>query len=77
MFISGDAEFGTPVKPYGPVWHAHRRIFQQAFNPRASLEYRPVQIEKVNDMLYSLLDSPEEFRTHIKTYAVMRLLQFS
>jgi len=43
---------------------------QQTFRPSASLEYRPMQVEKVNDMLYSLLEAPEDFMTHIKTLAV-------
>ncbi|KAF9483583.1 cytochrome P450 [Pholiota conissans] len=59
--------FATGLKPYGPEWHAHRRFMQQTFKATASLQYRPIQTEKVNDMLYGLLETPEDFMAHIKT----------
>lgn len=59
--------FGTGFKPYGPVWHAHRRLMQQMFKPTTSLDYRPIQNEKVHDLLAGLLDTPEDFTGHIKT----------
>ncbi|KAF9484256.1 cytochrome P450, partial [Pholiota conissans] len=62
--------YATPFKPYGAAWQAHRRQLQQIFRPATSLAYRPVQTEKVNDMLYSLLTKPEDFMTHIRTLSV-------
>ncbi|KAF8189663.1 cytochrome P450 [Pholiota molesta] len=59
--------FSTTFQLYGPTWHAHRRVLQQTFKPVTSLEYRPIQVEKINDLLWSLLDRPEDFKTHLKT----------
>jgi hypothetical protein len=74
IVISVGGTFATALKRYGPVWHVHRRYFQQMFRPAASLGYRPIQVEKVNNLLCSLLESPKEFATHIKTYATTNSL---
>ncbi|KAF9475163.1 cytochrome P450 [Pholiota conissans] len=66
--------FGTAFKPYGPVWHAHRRLMQQMYKPATSLKYRPIQTEKVHDLLVGLLDSPEDFMTHIKTLSTATIM---
>ncbi|KAF8964419.1 cytochrome P450 [Flammula alnicola] len=62
-------DFTTAFKPYGADWQMHRRLLQQNFKPNASLGYRPIQTRKVNDMLYALLASPEDFLAHTKTVA--------
>ncbi|KAF9475162.1 cytochrome P450 [Pholiota conissans] len=67
-------DFGTGFKPYGSTWHAHRRLMQQMFKPASSLAYRPVQTEKVHDLLVGLLDSPEDFLTHIKTLSTATIM---
>ncbi|KAF9484255.1 cytochrome P450 [Pholiota conissans] len=59
--------YATTFKRYGPAWQDHRRLLHQKFRPAASLTFRPIQVEKVNDMLNSLLATPEDFMTHIKT----------
>ncbi|KAF9480950.1 cytochrome P450 [Pholiota conissans] len=61
--------FTTAFKRYGPDWHAHRRLMHQTFRPAASVEYRPTQVEKVNDMLHCMLETPEDYMAHIKTLA--------
>lgn len=54
--------------PYGDRWRKHRRIFHQYFRPTASETFRPIQAKKVQDLIFNLLDSPEQFLDHLKTY---------
>ncbi|KAF9480947.1 cytochrome P450 [Pholiota conissans] len=61
--------FNSAFKPYGPTWQAHRRALHQTFNQKASVKYRPLQIDKMNDMLHGFLETPEDFMAHIKTVA--------
>ncbi|KAF5322721.1 hypothetical protein D9619_000358 [Psilocybe cf. subviscida] len=60
-------DFAASLMPYGPRWRSQRRLFQQAFKRESSLSFRPEQTRKVNDMLYGLLTSPDEFADHIKS----------
>ncbi|KAF5315270.1 hypothetical protein D9619_007192 [Psilocybe cf. subviscida] len=62
-------DFNAAVMPYGPRWRRSRRLFQQAFKKVTSPTFRPEQTRKVNDMLYSLLTSPDDFRDHTKFMA--------
>lgn len=52
------------MMPYGDKWRAHRRLFQQGFNPHTTASFRPVHAEKLNVYLNRLLDTPKEFKTH-------------
>ncbi|KAF9480959.1 cytochrome P450 [Pholiota conissans] len=61
--------FSTPFKHYGSEWQRHRRFLQQMFRAGALVQYRGVQIEKVNDMMHSIYEAPEDFMTHVKTYS--------
>ncbi|KJA23110.1 hypothetical protein HYPSUDRAFT_602382 [Hypholoma sublateritium FD-334 SS-4] len=58
----------TSLRVYGPEWRKHRRIFQQGFKSDSCLEYRPVQTKKMHDMLYGLLRTPDDFKSHVYTY---------
>ncbi|KAF5315299.1 hypothetical protein D9619_007187 [Psilocybe cf. subviscida] len=60
-------DFNLGLMPYGARWRVQRRLFQQAFKKDTSLSYRPEQTRKINDMLFGLLISPEEYRNHLKT----------
>lgn len=55
---------------YGPRWRRQRRLFQQMFRKGTTLAYRPEQTRKVNDLLYGLLTSPQDYRDHVQTYGV-------
>lgn len=52
---------------YGDRWRKHRRVSHQVFRPLASEKFRPVQLEKAQDLLFNLLESPDEFLDHLKT----------
>ncbi|KAF5314926.1 hypothetical protein D9619_007168 [Psilocybe cf. subviscida] len=60
-------DVNTVIMPYGPRWKRQRRLFQQMFTKVPSFGYRPEQTRKVNDMLYGLLATPEDFRDHVQT----------
>ncbi|KAF9533214.1 cytochrome P450 [Crepidotus variabilis] len=60
-------KFMTAFKEYGDKWRAERRIFQQSFKPDAVLAYQQIQLQKIHDMLYGLLTTPEDFRSHNRT----------
>ncbi|PPQ77485.1 LOW QUALITY PROTEIN: hypothetical protein CVT25_011355 [Psilocybe cyanescens] len=68
-----DWEFNTGLKHYGAQWRADRRVFQDLFNPSALLSYRPIQTEKIRDMLHCLLKNPEDFVNHYKTFYLQSL----
>ncbi|KAF9472451.1 cytochrome P450 [Pholiota conissans] len=65
--LMGWTTFNAGFMHYNSRWRSHRRIFQQYFRPNASLNYRPIQTRKVNDLLYSLLTTPEDFMEHCRT----------
>ncbi|TFK74232.1 cytochrome P450 [Pluteus cervinus] len=61
------AEFNSVGLPYGPLWRAHRRLFQQLFRLGTVAQYRPIQTNKTRDALRNLLSTPTEFAAHLKT----------
>ncbi|KAF9533208.1 cytochrome P450 [Crepidotus variabilis] len=62
-------DFSTALKPYGDHWRVERRMFQQAYKPDVVMSYWDIQTQKVQDLLYGLLTTPNDFRNHIKTVA--------
>ncbi|KAF5315269.1 hypothetical protein D9619_007193 [Psilocybe cf. subviscida] len=70
-------DFAASLLPYGSQWRKQRRLFQQAFKRVSSLSYRSEQTRKVNDMLYDLLMSPDDFRNHVKTMAAATSLSIA
>ncbi|KIK93828.1 hypothetical protein PAXRUDRAFT_828579 [Paxillus rubicundulus Ve08.2h10] len=62
-------ESGTIFMPYGDTWRLHRRIYHQALNSEAALNYRPMQLKKAHHMLLNLLDDPKRFPAHLYTYS--------
>ncbi|KAJ6585088.1 cytochrome P450 [Mycena capillaripes] len=62
-------DFTMAVMPHAERWRQHRRLFHQYFHRDAITAYRPIQLEKVHDLLRGLLQTPEEFFAHTKTVA--------
>ncbi|KAF9227185.1 cytochrome P450 [Gyrodon lividus] len=62
-------ETGTIFMPYGDTWRLHRRIYHQALNPEASLNYRPMQLRKARQMLVNLVGDSKCFPAHLYTYS--------
>ncbi|TFK33557.1 cytochrome P450, partial [Crucibulum laeve] len=63
-------EFNTGLMRYGDRWRLHRRIYQQNLRKRAAIEYQPIQIKKVQQLLRALLATPDDFYEHNKTVSV-------
>ncbi|KAJ6622792.1 cytochrome P450 [Mycena sp. CBHHK59/15] len=59
-------DINVGLMPYADRWRQHRKIFQQYFRRDASLSYRPVQMEKIHDLLRELLATPHDFVTLYK-----------
>ncbi|KAH7907192.1 cytochrome P450 [Hygrophoropsis aurantiaca] len=55
--------------PYGNEWRFARKLFHQGFRAEAALGFRPMQIRKCNRLLTHLLETPEQFATHIGAFA--------
>ncbi|KAJ7142241.1 cytochrome P450 [Mycena epipterygia] len=51
------------------VWRAHRRLFNQGFNARASRNFRPKELAATHELLRRLVHTPEAFRDHIRRMA--------
>jgi hypothetical protein len=51
---------------YGDEWRKNRRILHQKYKPDAALAQRPIQLEKIHELLRNLLSDPENFEQHYK-----------
>ncbi|KAF9480792.1 hypothetical protein BDN70DRAFT_584543 [Pholiota conissans] len=66
---------------YGPEWRSHRRIYQQAFKPESSLNYRLIQAKKIRDFLNVIMSAmydhdvalKDDFFVQVSEAAVSRL----
>ena len=59
-------EWSTASAPYGQYWRESRKLFHQTFSPQASRCYRPVEVMARGKFLRKLLDTPRDFRKHIR-----------
>ncbi|PPQ75850.1 hypothetical protein CVT24_000608 [Panaeolus cyanescens] len=58
-----------------PEFKEYRRLLQSGLNPRASKSYRPIQIQEVQVLLRGLLETPQDFVSHIRRNAVAVVLK--
>ena len=63
-------EWAFSLMPYGPSWREHRKIFHQHFYPNAVAAYVPKQLAEARKTLLRIAEHPEEFRDHIRLYAL-------
>ncbi|KAJ6569258.1 cytochrome P450 [Mycena capillaripes] len=61
--------FNIALMKYGNGWRTHRRLFNQAFNMRASQYYRPQQLAITHALLERLLHNPDAFLDHFRQLA--------
>ncbi|PCH43276.1 cytochrome P450 [Wolfiporia cocos MD-104 SS10] len=54
---------------YGDRWRERRRIFHQHFHPSAALQHRPKALKGARVLLYRLLETPDDFMTHLRHMA--------
>jgi hypothetical protein len=60
--------FGFITLPYGDVWRASRRMFTKYFNPSNPSINEPRDIIYVKRFLGQLLQKPDDFLQHVRTY---------
>ncbi|KAJ6466213.1 cytochrome P450 [Mycena sanguinolenta] len=68
------SDINLALLPRGDKWRTYRRMLHQHFRPDVSRNYRPIQMEKIHQLLQGLLSSPEEFREHLKTVAAATIM---
>ena len=67
LFVRFGTEFSSVFLPYGDRWRLHRRLFHQAFNMNAAMTFRPTQMKKAHELIINLMNTPDDFMTHLET----------
>ncbi|KAF8872235.1 cytochrome P450 [Infundibulicybe gibba] len=67
-------DFNTALLPHGEQWRRHRRVFQQSFRKAAVVQYEPIEMRKVRQMLRGLLETPNDLQAHIRTVAAAMIM---
>ncbi|KAH0833328.1 cytochrome P450 [Lanmaoa asiatica] len=62
-------DFNSGLLPYGDKWRLHRKVYNTAFNKQAILRYKPAAIYKARQLVENLLDAPEDYPQHCKSFA--------
>jgi hypothetical protein len=60
--------------PYGDVWRASRRLFTKHFSPSNSIIHQPRDIIYVRRFLGLLLQKPNDFLQHVRTYVPFTII---
>jgi len=60
--------YNTATIQYGNRWRLHRKMFNLTFNKQASMAYKPMQIQKVRQMLQRLIATPQDYVKHVQAY---------
>ncbi|THH13120.1 hypothetical protein EW146_g7061 [Bondarzewia mesenterica] len=55
--------------PYNDWWKHSRKLFHKYFQPSAVVQFRPKKLKATHDFLRHLLDTPKNFRDHVKLMA--------
>ncbi|KAJ7254032.1 cytochrome P450 [Mycena haematopus] len=64
--------------PYGSWWQAHRIMFHRHLPPNASsVEWHALQIQETHALCRRLLQSPQEFRYHVRKTAATIVLKMT
>jgi len=58
---------------HGDTWRNHRKIFTQHFNPSAVGALQNQTTKWNNVFLSNLLNTPEDFFTHVQQYVTLHL----
>lgn len=56
----------TLLAPYGEMFRSSRKLLNYALNTRTARTYWPIQENAVHVLLDRLLETPQNFREHIK-----------
>lgn len=64
--ISFGLNYNTASLQYGNRWRLHRKMFNHSFNKQASMAYKPMQMQKVREMLQRLIITPQDYVKHVQ-----------
>lgn len=67
----------TLLAPYGEEFRKSRKLLNTALNSRTAKTYWPIQEKEVHAYLARLLDSPKEFRDHVKRTSASIILKIA
>ncbi|KAG1842640.1 cytochrome P450 [Suillus subalutaceus] len=67
-------DFNIGLMPYGDRWRLHRRMFHQAFCPAEMPTYHALQLRSAHKMLFSLLQDPDNYPSHVNMLSASFLL---
>ncbi|KAN0092733.1 Cytochrome P450, partial [Tylopilus felleus] len=67
-------DFNSGLLPYGHTWRLHRKMYSAGLNKEASYQYNPLAISKARQLIENLLDSPDDFAKHCKTFAAATIM---
>ncbi|KAF7289932.1 O-methylsterigmatocystin oxidoreductase [Mycena indigotica] len=56
------------LKGYNDEWRADRRILHQQFRNENARAIHPIELAKTQELLLNLLETPDDFTTHFKTF---------
>ncbi|KAH7906556.1 cytochrome P450 [Hygrophoropsis aurantiaca] len=59
---------------HGDLWRLHRKLLQQSFRPNAVLHYRLTQLKKTQELVISMLESPDKCITHLAQFSAATIL---
>ncbi|TFK74819.1 cytochrome P450 [Pluteus cervinus] len=60
-------DWNLGLMPYGPRWARHRRIYESTLRKESVMKYEDIQTSKIQDLLQSILETPQHFLRHIQT----------
>ncbi|KAL0576856.1 hypothetical protein V5O48_005121 [Marasmius crinis-equi] len=63
-----DWNFG--FQPYGEKWRRRRRTFLEIFHEKPARQFRPQQLKATRHLLQKLLETPDNFFSHLNHHAV-------
>ncbi|EIW84569.1 cytochrome P450 [Coniophora puteana RWD-64-598 SS2] len=69
--------FLTAITGYSDVWRAHRRVLHQHFRADVSRKYRDMQLRKTHQLVKNIIETPEDFRDHIQTFAAAIIMSIA
>ncbi|OAX32553.1 cytochrome P450 [Rhizopogon vinicolor AM-OR11-026] len=61
-------DFNMGLLPYGDRWRLHRRILHQQFHQAAIHTYHDDLLRSIHKMLFSILQDPTNYTSHIKMF---------
>ncbi|KAH7913805.1 cytochrome P450 [Hygrophoropsis aurantiaca] len=68
------ADWNSVLFVHGDLWRLHRRILHQSFRSDAVAKYRPKQLEKAHQLLFNVLNNPENFKDHLFQFSSSAIL---